>query len=93
MTSDGNAFNEAFGDGIGFGFGVSTVESTTCKGGQLSSLGEYGWGGAASTWFVIDPVKDTALVLMTQLLPSSAYPLRAQLRLLYHWVVDEVQDF
>eukprot|EP01034_Spumella_vulgaris_P012709 gene12709-16185_t len=38
--------------------------------------GEYAWGGAASTAFWIDPVEDMAVVLLTQLMPSSTYPIR-----------------
>ena len=43
------------------------------------SKGTFGWGGAASTFFWIDPEEDVAVVFMTQLVPSSAYRLRAHL--------------
>jgi CubicO group peptidase (beta-lactamase class C family) len=45
-------------------------------------VGTYGWGGAASTAFWVDPVEDLSVVFMTQLLPSSTYPLRSQLKAL-----------
>ena len=42
--------------------------------------GEYYWGGVFSTYFWIDPIERLIGIFMTQLLPSSAYPIRAQLR-------------
>ena len=55
----------------------------------LGSPGEYGWGGAASTAFWIDPAEDMAVLLLTQLTPSSTYPIRRELRVLsYAALVD-----
>ena len=65
------------GVGFGLGFGV-VIDPAGVKG--LASYGEYSWGGAASTAFWVDPVEDLTVVLMTQLLPSSTYPLRPLLR-------------
>jgi CubicO group peptidase (beta-lactamase class C family) len=72
-------FLEKAPDGVGFGLGFAVVidpaaTHTPC------SAGEYYWGGAASTAFWIDPIADVAVIFMTQLVPSSTYPLRAQLR-------------
>jgi len=54
-----------------------------------SSAGEFGWGGAASTFFTIDPVEDTVALFLTQLLPSSAHPIRSNLRaLVYQSLID-----
>ena len=44
------------------------------------NVGDHGWGGAASTYYWVDPVNDLSVVFMTQLLPSSALPLRSQLK-------------
>ena len=56
---------------------------------QAYSPGEYAWGGAASTAFWCDPVEDMAVVLLTQLMPSSTYPVRRELRVLsYQAIVD-----
>lgn len=44
------------------------------------SAGEYGWGGAASTGFWSNPGLGLSVVLMTQLMPSSAVPVRETLR-------------
>ncbi|CAN5697640.1 hypothetical protein BH11PSE1_BH11PSE1_13500 [soil metagenome] len=54
-----------------------------------SSPGEYYWGGAASTAFWIDPVEDIQVVFMTQVLPSSAYPIRRELRTLVYSALVE----
>lgn len=72
-------FAEVAMDGMGFGLGFSVVEDPAANG-NTCSLGEFAWGGAASTAFWIDPVEDLTCIFMTQLLPSSTYPLRRQLR-------------
>jgi CubicO group peptidase (beta-lactamase class C family) len=54
-----------------------------------SSVGEFNWGGLASTSFWVDPAEELTVVWMTQLMPSSSYPLRPQLRqLVYQALVD-----
>jgi len=81
-------FSESSYTGIGFGLGFS-VMIDPAKAEIVGSPGEYAWGGAASTAFWIDPVEDMAVILLTQLLPSSTYPLRRQLRVLsYQAIVD-----
>ena len=67
--------------GIGFGLGVSVVLDPA-RARILGSPGEYAWGGMASTTFWIDPVEDMLVLLLTQLMPSSAYPIRRELRVL-----------
>jgi CubicO group peptidase (beta-lactamase class C family) len=44
------------------------------------SRGEYYWGGIFSTYFFVDPAERLSAVFMTQLLPSTAYPVRRQLK-------------
>ncbi|MEO9139648.1 MAG: serine hydrolase domain-containing protein [Jatrophihabitans sp.] len=76
-------FAETPFDGVGFGLGFSvTLDAAATH--TLSSPGEFAWGGAASTAFWVDPVEDITAVFMTQLLPSSTYPLRSQLRQLVY---------
>lgn len=83
-------FSETIGDGVGFGLGVSVIiNKDLCKGGELSSNGEYGWGGFTSTWFFINPVQKVAAILMAQLIPSSQYPIRPQIRWLVHKLCQE----
>lgn len=93
----GGADLEAFGrplyaessfEGVGFGLGVSVTIDPT-RGKVVTSAGEYGWGGAASTTFWIDPVEDLTVQFLTQLLPSSTHPIRPQLKaLVYQALVD-----
>ena len=76
-------FSETTFDGVGFGLGVSvTLDPVKAK--VPGSVGDYGWGGAASTAFWVDPVNELTAVFLTQLLPSSAYPIRSQLKQLVH---------
>ena len=93
----GNADLEAFGrplfaettfDGVGFGLGFSVVLDAA-ENKVLRSVGEYSWGGAASTVFWIDPVEEIVAVFLTQLLPSSTHPIRSELsQLVYQALVD-----
>jgi CubicO group peptidase (beta-lactamase class C family) len=81
-------FSETRYDGIGFGRGWSVVLDPARA--QVSgSVGELAWGGLASTCFWIDPDEDLAVIFLTQLIPSSAYPVRRELRaLVYQALVD-----
>ena len=72
-------FSETTFDGIGFGLGFSVVVDPVA-GKVPGSPGEFAWGGAASTAFWVDPVERITALFLTQLLPSSTYPLRTQLR-------------
>jgi CubicO group peptidase (beta-lactamase class C family) len=72
-------FAEVRYDGVGFGLGFAVVDDPV-KYRTLTSKGEFNWGGAASTAFWVDPVEQLTVVIMTQLLPSSSYPIRSQLR-------------
>ena len=72
-------FAESTFNGTGFGLGFSVVlDPVAAK--TLGNPGEYGWGGAASTAFWVDPVDDVTVIFMTQLLPSSSHPIRSELR-------------
>ena len=72
-------FSEAMYQGVGFGLGFAMTTDPT-RTGITSSVGEYWWGGMASTAFWIDPVEDVCVVFLTQLVPSSTYPIRRELR-------------
>jgi len=76
-------FSESTNAGVGFGLGFAVVFDPV-RAMVPSSPGEYYWGGAASTAFWIDPVEDIAVVFMTQLLGSSTYPVRRELRTLVY---------
>jgi CubicO group peptidase (beta-lactamase class C family) len=74
-------FSESPCEGIGFGLGFA-VMLDPAKAQILGTAGEYAWGGAASTAFWIDPAEDMAVIMLTQLMPSSTYPIRRELRVL-----------
>ena len=76
-------FSEASYNGIGFGLGFA-VTMDPAKTLIPGSPGEYNWGGAATTSFWIDPAEELTVSFFTQLLPSSTYPIRSQLRQLVY---------
>lgn len=79
-------FSETTFDGVGFGLlGSVTIDPVTAK--VPGSMGDFGWGGAASTFFWVDPVEDITCTFMTQLIPSSTHPIRSQLKQLVHQAI------
>jgi CubicO group peptidase (beta-lactamase class C family) len=81
-------FSEAAFNGVGFGLGFSVIIDPA----QLlvpASKGNYSWGGAASTYFWVDPSEELICVFMTQLLPSSTYPIRRELATLVYSAFTE----
>ena len=82
LTSMGQAvFSETSYDGIGFGLGFSVMLDPS-RAQVIGTPGEYAWGGMASTMFWIDPQEELTGILMTQLMPSSSYPLRREMKVL-----------
>jgi len=57
--------NDLDGYGWGLGFRVLT-DLNKIKG--VGSIGEFGWAGAAATYFLVDPKNDLTAVVMTQVL-------------------------
>lgn len=81
-------FSESTNAGVGFGLGFAVVfdpPQTLIP----CSKGEFYWGGAASTAFWVDPLEEVTAVFMTQLLPSSTYPIRRELRTLVYSALME----
>lgn len=60
-------FNWIQMSGYGYGLGVRTMIDKT-KGGSLSPVGEFGWGGAAGAYVMIDPDNEVALFYAQHLL-------------------------
>ena len=75
-------FAETTFDGVGFGLGFSVVDRPGADRGARPRRASTRWGGAASTAFWVDPLERITAVFITQLLPSSTYPIRPQLRAL-----------
>jgi CubicO group peptidase (beta-lactamase class C family) len=81
-------WSESSAEGIGYGLGMAVVIDAAATQ-LLRSTDEYFWGGAASTAFWIDPAEDMFVVFMTQLMPSSFYPIRNELRVAtYQTLID-----
>ncbi|MBH66835.1 MAG: serine hydrolase [Rhodospirillaceae bacterium] len=89
MASMGQVtFSEMPMAGIGFGLGGAVLLDPV-KAQILSSEGEFTWGGMASTAFWIDRSEELSVIFMTQLIPSSSYPVRRELRILvYQSLID-----
>jgi CubicO group peptidase (beta-lactamase class C family) len=74
--------------GVGFGLGFAVVIDPVARK-TLGSAGEYSWGGAASTAFFVDPAEQLTASFYTQFMPSTAYPIRPQLRqMIYQAIVS-----
>jgi len=69
--------------GVGFGLGFAVVIDPV-PGKVVCSPGELSWGGAASTAFWIDPAEELTVCFFTQLMPSTAHPIRPRLRQLVY---------
>jgi CubicO group peptidase (beta-lactamase class C family) len=74
--------------GLGFGLGGSILLDPA-KAQVLGSEGEFAWGGLASTGFWVDRAEGISAIIVTQLMPSSSWPIRRELRnLVYQALVD-----
>jgi CubicO group peptidase (beta-lactamase class C family) len=80
-------FSEAIYSGLGFGLGFAVVVDRA-KTMMPGNVGEYFWGGVASTTFWIDPRDEIAVVFLTQLIPSNTWPIRQQLRALVYGALE-----
>jgi CubicO group peptidase (beta-lactamase class C family) len=72
-------FTETTMEGIGFGLGFAVLLDPA-EAQVIGTPGEFYWGGAASTAFFISPREELAVIFLTQLMPSSSYPIRRELR-------------
>ena len=73
------SFSETANDGIGFGLGFAVLQDLP-RTQNVGSIGEYYWGGAASTIFWIDPVEDMIVIFLTQFMPSGTFNFRGQIK-------------
>ena len=81
-------WSESTFDGVGFGLGFSVLIDPARA--QISGTpGELAWGGMASTAFWIDPVEELITIFMTQLVPSSTYNIRRELRTLVYSAIED----
>jgi len=78
-STNGSYTEAAMYNGVGFGLGFSVVLPVH-EPLMPRSVGSFAWGGAASTFFWVDPAEELVCVFMAQLVPSNAYPIHAQMR-------------
>ena len=63
-------------DRMDHGFGVAVAPQDTLDLQTVQSPGEYGWGGAFSTMFFVDPVEQIVMVYMMQSPGDHSLPAR-----------------
>lgn len=73
--------------GEGFGLG-GAVRVGVAEAGTLGSIGQFGWSGAASTWFRIDPKEKLAAILFMQHMPMDGAAASKYSTLVYQALVD-----
>ena len=73
--------------GYGYGFGVRTLVSPA-KGGTLSTLGEFGWGGAAGAYVHADPERELSIVYLQHMLNSKEPIVHPRLRNLVYAALE-----
>jgi CubicO group peptidase (beta-lactamase class C family) len=71
-------FSETSNEGVGFGLGFASTTDAIASG--TVGEGDFYWGGLASTLFWVDPVEDLYVIFMTQLIPSSVFNFRGQVK-------------
>jgi len=73
--------------GFGFGLGSRVMMDPAATGGP-GSVGEYGWAGAAKTYYWVDPVEELVGILMTQYMVGMDLPEQDLRTLAYQAIVD-----
>jgi len=81
------AFSETAYEGVGFGLGFETSLGEVQTG--ALGVGDFYWGGAASTIFWVDPSEELCVVFMTQLMPSATFNFRGQLKNIIYAALDD----
>jgi CubicO group peptidase (beta-lactamase class C family) len=87
MTMSTALFSEAENAGVGFGLGFATTMDTA-KAQSNGSAGDIYWGGMFSTAFFVDPLEGIIMIFMTQLMPSSTYPVRREIKTMLYAALD-----
>ena len=93
MAAPDASFSPAKGMGFGLDFAVVTDPA---RDGTLQGEGTYSWGGAAGTWFWIDPKNDLFMLGMIHILAKEIDPALAKISddastLVYQALVDPAQ--
>ena len=64
-VKDEKYINDLNGYGWGLGFRILMKNTET---NQYGNIGEFGWSGYASTFFLVDPINEISAVLMMQII-------------------------
>jgi CubicO group peptidase (beta-lactamase class C family) len=73
--------------GTGYGLGVSVLMDPA-QNGNIGSVGLFGWGGAATTWVIIDPKEDMVALYFTQFMPMDFNVVNRFQTLVYQTIAD-----
>ncbi len=73
--------------GLGFGLGSRVMLDVAASAGQ-GSVGEYGWAGAAKTYYWVDPAEQLVGLFMAQYMTGVELPDRDMRTLTYQAIVD-----
>jgi CubicO group peptidase (beta-lactamase class C family) len=71
----------------GYGLGVSVTLDVPALG-RLNSVGSFGWSGAATTTFSVDPQEELTYVIMAQLMPNDSALMQRVETLIYQAIID-----
>jgi len=73
--------------GCGYGLGVG-VCLDTAKSGNLGSVGQFFWGGAATTWVIMDPKEEMVALVFVQYVPPDLDFVKRFKTLVYQAIVN-----
>jgi len=79
-------FNWVQMSGYGYGLGARTVIDRTA--GILSRAGEFGWGGAAGAYVIIDPEREMSVYFAEHMLNSLEPYIHPRLRNILYASID-----
>ena len=65
--------------GYGYGLGVRVLLDPAASR-RSGSVGEYGWAGAANTYFRIDPVEESVAIFLAQIRPAGYFRVAEEFR-------------
>jgi len=71
---------------MGLGFQVTTDPAPNLF---LTSEGQYGWSGAAGTYFRIDPKEEIIIILMLQIMPNNHLQIRREFNNLSYQAITD----
>lgn len=80
-------FGEEERDGTGFGFGFSVVEKKS-DWDSAARVGEYGWGGAASTHYWVSPKDELIVITLEQVRPYRKLTEEGVKHLIYDAIIE-----